>query len=105
MEQSMIPSVNMKSGESSEKGDNERQRPGRKAKRAPSILSDSEKTVSIIIVSTMAFLGPASAMIYFPTLEPLARELRVPPGRMNLTITSYMVRVSFYASIKRMLPT
>ena len=38
-----------------------------------------------------AFFSPLSANIYFPALNPLATELDVSQGLINLTLTSYMI--------------
>ncbi|KAJ5770374.1 MFS general substrate transporter [Penicillium nucicola] len=58
---------------------------------SPSILSGPEKVLSIIIITTMTFLGPAPMSIYFPILGSLSRDLHVSPSQMSLTITVYMV--------------
>ena len=54
-------------------------------------LSEKEKIFTIIIVSMVAFLGPASGDIYYPALGSLARDLDVSESKINFTITSYMV--------------
>ncbi|OQD90509.1 hypothetical protein PENANT_c001G09794 [Penicillium antarcticum] len=56
---------------------------------SPSILSGPEKVLSIIIVTTMTFLGPAPMSIYFPILGSLSRDLQVSPSEMSLTITVF----------------
>ncbi|KAJ5834122.1 MFS general substrate transporter [Penicillium robsamsonii] len=63
---------------------------------SPSILSGPEKILSIIIISTMTFLGPAPLSIYFPILGSLSRDLHVSPSRMSLTITVYMITQALF---------
>ncbi|KAJ5408560.1 MFS general substrate transporter [Penicillium cosmopolitanum] len=63
---------------------------------SPSILSGPEKILSIIIVTTMTFLGPAPMSIYFPILSSLSRDLHVSPSRMSLTITVYMITQALF---------
>ena len=55
------------------------------------ILSEREKRFIIAVVSTVNFLGPVTATIYYPALGPLARELNVSESHINLTITLYLV--------------
>lgn len=60
--------------------------------KAPyTILSEREKRFFIAVVSTVNFLGPVTATIYYPALGPLARELSVSESHINLTITFYLV--------------
>jgi hypothetical protein len=73
------------------KNGNDDQNHGPSPSPSPSILSGPEKVLSIIIVTTMTFLGPAPMSIYFPILSSLSRDLHVSPSRMSLTITVYMV--------------
>ncbi|PLN81419.1 major facilitator superfamily domain-containing protein [Aspergillus taichungensis] len=55
------------------------------------ILSETEKRFLIAVVSTVNFLGPVTATIYYPALSPLARELNVSERQINLAITFYMI--------------
>lgn len=55
------------------------------------VLSEREKRFFIAVVSTVNFLGPVTATIYYPALGPLARELNVCESQINLTITFYLV--------------
>lgn len=58
------------------------------------ILSEREKVFTLLIATSVNFLGPASANIYFPALGEMAKDLNVSDSQINLTITSYMVRGS-----------
>ncbi|KAJ5295559.1 MFS general substrate transporter [Penicillium antarcticum] len=64
---------------------------------SPSILSGPEKVLSIIIVTTMTFLGPAPMSIYFPILGSLSRDLQVSPSEMSLTITVYVITQALFS--------
>ncbi len=44
------------------------------------------------MASWAGFFSPVSGQIYFPALNPLARDLHVSASLINLTLTSYMVR-------------
>ncbi|PKY02810.1 putative MFS multidrug transporter [Aspergillus campestris IBT 28561] len=55
------------------------------------VLSEREKRFFIAVVSTVNFLGPVTATIYYPALGPLARELNVSESHINLTITFYLI--------------
>ncbi|KAK0388489.1 hypothetical protein NLU13_4733 [Sarocladium strictum] len=45
-------------------------------------------TIMIVIAS---FVSPVTANIYFPALNPIAKDLGVSIGLMNLTLTTYMI--------------
>lgn len=73
----------------------EEKEPGSSVQNAPPppycILSEKEKIFTIVIVSMVVFLGPASSDIYYPALGSVARDLNVSESKINFTITSYMV--------------
>jgi hypothetical protein len=41
-----------------------------------------------------AFFSPFTAQIYFPALTSIAKDLHVSNSKINLTMTTYMVRSS-----------
>ncbi|KAG7133525.1 MFS transporter R5 like protein [Verticillium longisporum] len=43
------------------------------------------------MVSVASFVSPMTANIYYPVLEPIARDLDVTIALINLTVTSYMI--------------
>ncbi|OJJ85836.1 putative MFS multidrug transporter [Aspergillus glaucus CBS 516.65] len=55
------------------------------------VLSEREKVFTLLIATSVNFLGPASANIYFPALGEMAKDLNVSNSQINLTITSYMI--------------
>lgn len=74
----------------------EKKEPGSSVQNAPPpplycILSEKEKIFTIVMVSLVVFLGPASGDIYYPALGSVARDLNVSESKINFTITSYMV--------------
>jgi MFS family permease len=50
-----------------------------------------QKRYIVFMVTWAAFISPTSANIYFPALNPLAKELHVSNTLINLTLTSYMI--------------
>jgi hypothetical protein len=49
----------------------------------------------IVFTATMgAFFSPFTAQIYFPALTSIAKDLHVSNSKINLTMTTYMVRSS-----------
>lgn len=56
-----------------------------------SVFSPWQKRYIVIMVTWAAFISPTSANIYFPALNPLARQLDVSNTLINLTLTSYMI--------------
>src|SRR5688572_4117412 len=44
---------------------------------------------SMIVVAS--FISPVTANIYFPALNPIAEDLNVSIGLINLTLTTYMI--------------
>lgn len=55
------------------------------------VLPEREKVSMLLIATSVNFLGPVSANIYFPALSSMAKYLNVSNSQINLTITSYMV--------------
>src|SRR5882724_11951853 len=55
------------------------------------ILRNGEKIFTIILASFAAFISPVSSSIYFPALNPLAKDLNVTPSAINVSITTYIV--------------
>jgi len=55
------------------------------------ILAHREKIFTIILASFAAFISPVSSSIYFPALNPLAKDLNVTPSTINVSITVYIV--------------
>jgi hypothetical protein len=53
-----------------------------------------EKRFIVLTATLGAFFSPFTAQIYFPALNTLAKDLHVSPSKINLTITTYMVRYS-----------
>lgn len=48
---------------------------------------------SIVFAATMgAFFSPFTTLIYFPALTSIAKDLHVSNSKINLTMTTYMVR-------------
>jgi MFS family permease len=64
-----------------------------------SILSKRQKHFIIFLVSFAATFSPLSSFIFFPAIDALARSLHVSVGRINLTITSYMIVAGVAPSI------
>lgn len=63
-----------------------------RASSAPySVFSKRKKNYIVFLASFAGFFSPLSAAIYFPALNPLAADLGVSNGLINLTITSYMI--------------
>ncbi|RDW80719.1 hypothetical protein BP5796_05417 [Coleophoma crateriformis] len=56
-----------------------------------SVFSPWQKRYIVIMVTWAAFISPTSANIYFPALNPLAKQLDVSNTLINLTLTSYMI--------------
>lgn len=58
-----------------------------------SVLSEPVKICIILTASFAAIISPISGSIYFPALNSLAHDLHVSTSLINLTITTYLVRV------------
>ena len=57
-----------------------------------SIFSPSEKRFIVVIASLAALFSPLSANIYYPALNTLSEDLHESLSKINLTITTYLVR-------------
>jgi hypothetical protein len=57
-----------------------------------SIWSEFEKRLYAWSASLAAFSGPVSSTIYYPALNLLAEDLHTTSSKINLTITTYLVR-------------
>jgi hypothetical protein len=56
-----------------------------------SVFSKTQKRLIILTASLTSSFSPLSANIYYPALNSIAKDLRVSPSQINLTITTYMV--------------
>ncbi|KAL5352204.1 hypothetical protein ACLOAV_002151 [Pseudogymnoascus australis] len=56
-----------------------------------SVFSKRQKQYLVFMVTVAAFISPTSANIYFPALNPLARDLNVSDALINVTLTSFMI--------------
>lgn len=59
-----------------------------------SAFSKAQKRYIVFCTSWAGFFSPVSSQIYYPALNTLAHDLNVSGGLINLTLMSYMVRVS-----------
>ena len=57
-----------------------------------SIFSNWQKKFIVFTATMGAFFSPFSTQIYFPALTSIAEDLHVSNGKINLTMTTYMVR-------------
>lgn len=60
-----------------------------------SIFSPAMKMWIIFLVSISALISPFAATTYYPALNVLADVLHVTPAMTNISITTYMVSLSF----------
>ena len=58
-----------------------------------SIYTVRQKKMIIIAGSFAAFFSPVSSNIYFPALNTIAKDLHVSLAHINLTVTTYQVRM------------
>jgi hypothetical protein len=58
-----------------------------------SVLPHSEKAFVIVVGSFAALISPLSSSVYLPALNSLARDMDVSVSLINLTITTYLVRL------------
>jgi len=71
---------------------------GTNAHHAPSdvpysVLPVGEKALVIIVGSFAALISPLSSSIYLPAMTSIAQEMDVSVSLINLTITTYLVRI------------
>ncbi|KAF6816896.1 hypothetical protein CMUS01_12199, partial [Colletotrichum musicola] len=65
--------------------------PGAGSSADYSALTKRQKMVVLCLASFAATFSPLSSFIFFPAISDLSRALDVSVGRINLTITSYMI--------------
>jgi hypothetical protein len=58
-----------------------------------SVFTDSQRRYIVFMASWAGFFSPVSSQIYFPALNTLAKDLHVSNSLINLTLTSYMVKL------------
>lgn len=58
-----------------------------------SVFTVNEKKAIILTGSLAGFFSPLSSSIYFPDLNTIAAALHVSASQINLTVTTYLVRV------------
>jgi hypothetical protein len=67
-----------------------------------SVLPDGEKAFVIMTGSFAALISPLSSSIYLPALDSLAKDMEVSVSLINLTITTYLVRlINMWTDIPR----
>jgi hypothetical protein len=57
-----------------------------------SIFGPIEKKFIVFVATMGAFFSPFTTQIYFPALTSIAKDLHVSNSKINLTMTTYMVR-------------
>ena len=58
-----------------------------------SIFTTAQKRLIILTAALASSFSPLSANIYYPALNSIAADLGVSSSQINLTITTYMVRL------------
>jgi len=56
-----------------------------------SLFTRRQHVLVLCLASYAASFSPLSSFIFFPAIDDLSQALQVPVGRINLTITSYMI--------------
>ncbi|KAJ5521091.1 hypothetical protein N7463_001544 [Penicillium fimorum] len=56
-----------------------------------SVFTPMQKRLIILTAALASSFSPLSASIYYPALNSIAKDLRVSPSQINLTITTYMI--------------
>ncbi|OQE13289.1 hypothetical protein PENFLA_c051G02403 [Penicillium flavigenum] len=56
-----------------------------------SVFTPTQKRLIILTAALASSFSPLSANIYYPALNSIAKDLRVSPSQINLTITTYMI--------------
>ena len=59
-----------------------------------SVFGAREKSFIVMIASLAALFSPLSTNVYYPALNTLSRDLHASLSKINLTITTYLVRSS-----------
>ena len=60
-----------------------------------SVFSIRQKKTIIVAGSFAGFFSPLSSNVYFPALNTIAKDLRVPISQINLTVTTYQVGIAY----------
>jgi hypothetical protein len=60
-----------------------------------SIYTHKQKIAIVLTASTAGFISPMTGAIYLPALNSVASDLNVSSSLINLTLTSYLVSLSF----------
>jgi multidrug resistance protein len=55
------------------------------------VFTRKQRTFIVIMITIGAFFSPLSGQIYFPAIPEIARDYHTTTGRINLTITTYMI--------------
>ena len=55
------------------------------------VFTRSQRTFIVIMITLASFFSPLSGQIYFPAIPDIAKEYHTTTGRINLTITTYMI--------------
>lgn len=58
-----------------------------------SVFTSTQKRLIILTAALASSFSPLSSNIYYPALNSIARDLQVNASQINLTITTYMVRI------------
>lgn len=64
-----------------------------------SVFSKSQKRCVVLLVAFTASFSTLSSFIYFPAITPLANSLHTTLGKINLSVTSYMIISAVIPSI------
>lgn len=64
-----------------------------------SVFSNSQKRCVVSLVAFAASFSTLSSFIYFPAITPLANSLHTTLGKINLSVTSYMIVSAVIPSI------
>ncbi|KAJ5966709.1 hypothetical protein N7501_002957 [Penicillium viridicatum] len=56
-----------------------------------SVFTSTQKRLIILTAALASSFSPLSANIYYPALNSIAKDLRVSPSQINMTITTYMI--------------
>lgn len=59
-----------------------------------SVFPSTTKCLIVLTGSTISLLSPMSSNIYLTALHPIAEDLHVSDSKVNITITTFMVRFS-----------
>jgi hypothetical protein len=72
----------------------------RKDQEQYSVFTETQKRLIIVTASIASTFSPLSANIYYPALNSLAADLHVSHSLINLTIMSYMVRITSFTEVR-----